>query len=618
MLPSKYPNYSAQPEECRLPITSRFFRMLEKPHTLILSAALLVLSACNQSDSTIIEDKTSSATTEQLSQDTAKSTPPMFVDRTKELSVNFVHDRGATPKMYMPEIMGSGVALLDVDNDGDLDIYFVQGGDVENQNTSRKDRFYLNTLSEGEPNSLSFTDVSDQYGTPASGYGMGVATGDIDNDGYIDLYVTNMTKDIVLRNKEGKSFEDMTESSGINHQAWTVPATFFDYDGDGDLDLYSGSYVDFRLASHRDCFSSTGLPDYCSPHSYSALSDRLFENNGNGRFSDVSAKSGLRGVPSKALGVISGDFNTDGKLDLYVANDGVANQLWINQGDGTFEDEALFSGSALNYEGMPEASMGVDAADVDADGDEDLFMTHLRGETNTIYLNQGDGVFEDTTISLGLAGPSIPYTGFGTAWFDVENDGKLDILAANGAVTVEEALVRKKDQFPYHQPNQLFRNVSTDTRIQFEQYTHEENPLDASYVSRGAAFGDLDNDGDVDVIIANNSGPARVLINSNNGANSWLGLRVLLNDRGTDALGAMVTLKLANGQTFSKRVKTAGSYVSASDPRLIFGLGDYTDSVPIAALVQWPDGGKEEFVITELNQYITLVKGHPRADKLQK
>ncbi|MBT8114826.1 MAG: CRTAC1 family protein, partial [Arenicella sp.] len=556
-----------------------------------------MLAACVMGCSPGSEDMADLADGNPIDEQLTQETFP-FVDVTERAGVRFTHDNGGSGRFYMPEIMGAGAALLDVDSDGDLDLYILQGGPIEQGGKPSSDRLLRNDL-ELDANGtarFSFTDITDTAGIPAGGYGMGVATGDVDGDGNADLYVTNFGDNRLLRNRGDGSFEDITERSGTGDSNWTVPATFFDMDGDGHFDLFSGSYVDFRFANHKDCFSATGLPEYCSPHSYSALPDRLFKNRGDGTFIDISASAGLRTVPSKALGVITADFNDDGLTDLYVANDGVANQLWINKADGTFEETALFAGCALNYEGLPEASMGVDAADVDSDGDEDLFMTHLRGETNTLYVNHGDATFEDRTIRFGLAGASIPYTGFGTAWLDVENDGKLDLLAVNGAVTVEERLVQAGDPFPYHQPNQLFRNLSSGSELRFEPYTtSDNNPLSASNVSRGAVIGDLDNDGDLDVVVTNNSGPARVLLNVVGQQQAWLGLRLRLHHKGPDALGAAVTLTTPDGTSMLRRVRTAGSYVSANDPRVIFGLGELPSNSELQVTVHWVNGEREIF-----------------------
>ena len=534
-----------------------------------------------------------------------------FADMTEETGLRFEHDNGGTGKFYMPEIMGSGVGLFDADGDGDLDVYLVQGGSLEAAGLPLSDRLFRNDLDPAS-GALHFTDITEATGIPAGGYGMGVATGDVDGDGHVDVYVTNYGANRLLRNQGDGTFRDVTAASGAEDGQWSVPATFFDMDGDGDHDLYVGNYVDFRPANHRDCVSATGLPDYCSPHSYGPAPDRLLRNRGDGSFEDLSAGSAVRRAPSKSLGVSMGDFNGDGRIDLYVANDGVANQLWINQGDGTFADTALMAGSALNYEGAAEASMGVDAADVDGDGFEDLFMTHLRGETNTLYLNRGDGTFEDRTIRMGLAAASIPSTGFGAAWIDVENDGLLDLLVVNGAVTIEEHLAQQGDPFPFHQPNQLFRNTSTSDRLRFEAYaTQPGDPFSVSETSRGAAFGDLDNDGDVDVVISNNNGPARVLLNKVGQTNHWLGLDLRTRAHGPSALGATAQIRRPDGASLLRRVRTSGSYASANDPRLLFGLGaQATGGLPVT--VRWADGAAETFGPLETGRYHTLVRGQGR------
>jgi hypothetical protein len=301
---------------------------------------------------------------------------------------------------------------------------------------------------------------------------------------------------------------------------------------------------------------------------------------------------------------VAADFDGDRWPDIYVANDGVANQLWMNKRDGRFINEALLAGVAVNKDGMPEASMGVDAADFDGDGDEDLFMTHLSRETNTLYINDGKGWFEDRTVAMGLANPSFAYTGFGTAWFDYDNDGWLDVLAVNGAVRKIQDLVEAGDPHPLHQPNQLFRNLG-DGR--YREVTAEAGPaFTVSLVSRGAAFGDLDQDGDTDVIIANNSGPARVLRNDTGSSANWVGLRLLNADGRSDAFGARVILDGEN--PLWRRSRADGSYASSNDPRVIVGLGSRTDA-SVAVQVIWPNGEEERWPEMDTRRYHTLRQG---------
>ncbi|MEO0422849.1 MAG: CRTAC1 family protein [Pseudomonadota bacterium] len=581
-------------------------RLVSLRHVIAVVCAL-GLAACEETPPTPpagAEPQTPSDATGQTSRG-----PAPFADITDPSGMRFVHENGRSDQRYMPEIMGAGAALFDVDGDGDLDVYLLQGGPLDDPAVPRQDVLMRNDLSaEGE---LRFTDITADAGIPADGYGMGVATGDVNGDGLADLYITNWGPNRLLLSRGDGTFEDITDAAGADDPAWSVPATFLDLDADGHLDLFVGNYVDFRLANHQDCFTATGASDYCSPLSYGSTRDRLLRNTGEDTFEDVSAAAGVRGIASKALGVITGDFNDDGRTDLYVANDGVANQLWVNQGDGTFQEDALFAGCAVNFEGAPEASMGVDAADVDGDGDEDIFMTHLRGETNTLYLNRGDAVFEDRTLRFGLAASSLSATGFGTAWLDVENDGLLDLLAVNGAVTVEEKLALAGDDFPYHQPNQLFRNVSAGDTLAFEAYTHDaQDPFARSEVSRGAAFGDLDNDGDTDVVITNNGGPARVLENRVGQDGDWIGLSLRVGPDQGYALGAAATVTLANGQQWLRRVRTAGSYVSANDPRLLFGLGARGSSPQdVTVTVRWVDGAREQFGPLPSQRYHTLVRG---------
>ncbi len=539
---------------------------------------------------------------------------PLFREAARETGLVFRHDNGASEKRYMPEIMGAGAGLIDFDGDGDLDVYVVQGGPIEPTavNEPPTDRLFRNELvrEDGTRGSLRFTDVTRSSGIVSSGHGMGVAAGDYDNDGDVDLYVTRFGSNQLWRNEGDGTFEDATAAAGAADGRWSVPAAFLDVDNDGWLDLFIGNYVAFRVASHKDCFSGAGESDYCGPDAYDAVPDRLLRNRGDGTFEDVTRTAGLRSAIGKALGAVPADFDLDGWMDLYVANDGVSNQLWMNRGDGTFRDDALLSGSALNADGRAESSMGVDAADFDGDGDEDLFVTHLTEETNTLYVNSGGGSFDDRTIASGLAGPSLPMTGFGTAWLDLENDGLLDLLAVNGAVRLTGETAVERAARPYAQANQIFRNAGGAPRPRFTDATRRGGrAFDDVEVSRGAAFGDVDNDGDTDVVVINNGGPLRLLLNATDRARPWVGLRILDRTAKRDAIGARVVVT-SGGVRKTRRVRTAGSYASASDPRLLIGLGDAGGhGTAVDATVCWPGGECETWSGLPRGRYSTLVRG---------
>ncbi len=536
---------------------------------------------------------------------------PYFAENGPELGLDFVHVNGMSGALYLPEIMGSGAALFDYDNDGDLDIYLVQSGPLGPKETSQRpqptssappagDRLLRNDLTAGKP---VFVDVTESAGIRSLGYGMGVATGDFDNDGWIDLYVTNFGPNQLWRNLGDGRFAEVGAAAGVADPGWGVSAAFLDYDRDGRLDLYLGNYVRQNLARHKPCLAPSSVPDYCTPLVYAAQPDRLFRNLGDGRFADVSERAGIAAVKAPALGVVVADYNGDGWPDIYVANDARPNQLWINQGDGRFSDEAFFSGAAVNMAGAAEGSMGIGAGDFDNDGDPDLFMTHLTGETNTIYVNDGRGWFEDRSIGIGLAGPSKPFTGFGTGWLDVDNDGWLDLFVGNGEVSLARASSASQGSLPLAQANQLFLNRAGQGFAAVEPLTGGVG-LRAE-VTRGAAFGDIDNDGDTDILVTNNNGPARLLVNQVGQGANWIGLR-LLDARGRDALGARVELELDDGRRWG-RVHSDGSYASASDVRLLLGLGTHGRTLGLRVL--WPDGRSERFGPLPVNGYHELRQG---------
>ena len=547
---------------------------------------------------------------------TSAPSSQILVDATQESGIAFVHFNGTTGEFFLPEITGAGGALFDYDNDGDLDLYLVQGAKLLTRpnppgfawqgDGPPRDRLYRNDLEgSGSGRLLHFSDVTEESEIASLSYGMGVATGDFNNDGWTDLYVTNVGPNQMLRNNGDGTFSDVIKRAGTDDPHWSTSATFFDYDRDGWLDLYVTNYVDFSADMKRECFSNTSARDYCGPDAYDPLVDRLFHNEGDGTFKDVTVSSGIRATFGAGLGVVAVDLNADGWTDIYVANDGDPNQLWINQKDGTFQDEALLAGVALNHEGRAEASMGVDVGDFDGDGDEDLFMTHLDGESNTFYVNTGDGFFEDLTIKLGLHLTSLPYTGFGTHFFDYDNDGWLDLLVVNGSVRVMERLARKGELYPLHQPNHLFQNTG---QARFVEIAKKAGPaFEVQEVSRGAAFGDVDNDGDTDVVVFNNNGRARLLLNQVGSRQHWLGLRLVGKRGGWDTLQTSVEVLRPRGRALWRRVHTDGSYCSASDPRLLVGMGDIDE--PPTVRVHWPDGGMEEWRDLPLNRYSVLQKG---------
>ncbi len=577
---------------------------------------------------------------------TAPETTEIFVDRARLSSLDFVQFNGMSGGYYMAEVTGSGGALVDLDNDGDLDVYLLQGTMLGAGKTTADaifppdrpepltDRLYRNDLVTGKDDTLRFTDVTEQAGLQASRYGMGVATGDFDGDGWVDLYVTNYGANQLLRNDGPRddgveddgwvTFTDVTEEAGVSDPRWSVPAAFFDYDGDGHLDLFVGNYIAAPIdgsisgVKRTICRDFTGALDYCGPGAFSPEPDRLFHNRGDGTFEDVTAAAGITSGFGGALGVVTADFNGDRRPDIYVANDSKPNNLWLNRGDGTFVDEALLAGCSVNAGGKAEASMGVDAGDFDGDGDLDLFMAHLTSETNTLFLNDGQGVFDDSTIDTGLGPSSRLFTSFGTAWIDYDNDGWLDLITVSGAVKKIEALARAGDPFPVHQTNQLYRNLgAADGTVRFEEVTDDAGRVfELSEVSRGAVAGDVDNDGDVDVLVVNNSGPVRLLINQVGDRRHWLGLRLLGSDGRRDMLGARVAVYRSGRPKLLRRVRTDGSYASASDPRVLFGLGDVSLAPPLGnetaidkVHVEWPDGSAEEWTDIPIDRYSTLLQG---------
>jgi hypothetical protein len=529
-----------------------------------------------------------------------------FTDITGVSGVAFTHINGARGELRLPEVIGAGGALFDYDNDGDLDLLAVQGSAVrsgERREPAPRSRLFRNESSASGRGAVTFTDVTESSRLAVTGYGMGAATGDYDNDGWIDVYVTGLDSNRLLRNRGDGTFVDVTAATGTGDTQWSTSATFFDYNRDGWLDLFVVHYVNFSLEA-RGCFGADSARDYCNPAVYEPVADRLFRNNGDGTFADVTARAGLLRSSARGLGVLAADFNADGWLDLFVANDGDPNQLWINGGGtGSFTDEALLAGVAVNRHGQAQGSMGIDAADVDGDGDEDVFVTNLDNEGNTLYRNVGSMLYEDRTFEMGLF--RLGFTGFGARFLDYDNDSWPDLAVVNGAVRRSRDQLRSGDAIPLRQRSQLYRN---DRGGRFADVTARAGPAFASLqVARGLAAGDLDNDGDTDLVVFNNGGPLRMLRNDIGQNQHWLGVRVLEGRR--DALHARVTLVARGARRALRRIQVDGSYCASSDPRVLFGLGADTSAKDVQ--VEWPSGAVEEFRALSVDRYWTLERGKP-------
>ena len=519
-----------------------------------------------------------------------------FVEVAKQVGVDFTHRSGKRGELWTLEITGAGAAVLDFDGDHRMDLWLVQGGPLPTSTSTSAtgapaapaegamDRLYRNV---GAPGEMRFVDVTTTSGVVAAGYGMGIATGDIDNDGDADVFVANHGPNQLFENLGDGRFRDITAKSGVAGDAWSIAGSFADVDDDGLLDLYVGNYLDFPRATYQPCRRWSSRPTYCAPSNFAPQGDRLYRNLGEGRFADISEAAGVGAALGGAMGVVADDFNGDGRVDFYVANDGLDNLLWLGRGAGRFQEAALPRGVAVNGDGVAEASMGVVTADYDRDGDPDLFITHDVKESNTLYVNDGAGWFEDRSALAGVAAPSLRDTGFGVGWVDVDNDGHLDLFSVNGAVAVMEAQLAAGVDPPLRQVNLLMRN---DGRGRYAAAAG--GPAFASRdVSRGAAFGDLDNDGDIDAVVTNNDGPARIYRNDSPVAN-WLGLLL-----GAPS-GATVWLE-SSGER--RRTRTDGGYASAHDPRLLFGLA--ASGTPQFARVRWPDGTEQRIGPLAVNRY---------------
>ena len=531
----------------------------------------------------------------ESNQQSTKTSEPWFDEIAKSAGLVFDHSSGHKKRFLFPEVIGGGAALFDMDGDGDLDAYIVQSGSLTSKNNPRNGNRLFRNNGEG-----TFEDVTDGSGAEDRGYGMGVATGDYDNDGDIDLYITNLGPDVLLANDGKGHFTDITQSAGLGNSSWGCSAGFFDYDADGDLDLFLVNYVNWSSENELDCYNLHGKSDYCMPTHYNAPArDTLYRNNGDGTFTDVTTAAGFDAAFGYGLGIAFGDFNADGHLDIFVANDAVMNQLWISQGDGTFIDEAMFRGCALDEGGMAKAGMGIHAEDVDDDGDLDVLVVNLLDQADSFYRNEGE-YFADQTAAWGMGLASRPYTRFGVGLIDFDNDGYLDIYQANGGVAMSS---ESSTDDPFAQVNLLLQGAE-DGRFN-EVLPRGGTSKKLVHTSRAAVFGDVDNDGAIDILVVNRDGPAYLLKNITKDRGNWIRFRVI-EEHGRDALGATVTLTLGN-RTIRREVQSTYSYLAANDPRVHIGLGER--EMVGAVKVHWLDGTTESFGNFEAGQTVLLERG---------
>ncbi|HJZ83136.1 MAG TPA: CRTAC1 family protein [Pyrinomonadaceae bacterium] len=527
----------------------------------------------------------------------AIDTPVVFKEiPSSESKITWVHDNGKSEAHHLPETCGGGGVFFDYDKDGWMDIYLVNSGpsDFFTPKTPLKSALYHNN------HDGSFTDVTDKAGVAAGIFGQGAAAADYDGDGWVDLYVTGYDRSILYHNNGNGTFTDVTDQAGVSAPGWSTSAAWFDYDNDGNLDLFVSSFVEYSAKGTIFCGDNRlGRRYYCVPRVFKPRPSHLYHNEGNGKFTDVSKQSGIAGSLGKSFGVVATDLNNDGLMDLFVANDTVANFLFLNKGNGKFEEIGLAAGVAYSDSGAPRSGMGVDAADFDGDGWQDLFVANIDQELFSLYQNQKDVTFIDRPGEIGAATRLL--SGWGLRFFDYDNDGDPDLILANGhpddMVEIQSLKVK------YKEPLLLFENVNG----QFKNVSATSGPVfSKDFPARGLSVGDYDNDGDLDVLIINNGAPPILLRNEGGNRNNWVGLQLVATRSNPEAVGTIITWEA--GGVKRRRLKTAGgSYLSSHDPREILGIGTATkiDSIEI----KWPSGRVDRLTNPPLRKYLKVVEG---------